>query len=61
MLNGVAALGLITVATIIVDQIMLKCLPRRAEYNDAKYQETLDITDAINGGELFSADEAAEA
>jgi hypothetical protein len=44
-----------------VDQIMLKCLPRRAAYNDAKYQETLDITDAVHGGELFSADEAAEA
>jgi hypothetical protein len=40
ILNLVAALALIKVATTIVDLLMVYIMPRRAEYQDAKYTET---------------------
>lgn len=38
--NLVAALALISVATVIVDLLMVYVMPKRKEYQDAKYQET---------------------
>jgi hypothetical protein len=40
------SLGLLTVATILVDLLMLKLMPLRRYYTQIKFEETLDIGDS---------------
>jgi hypothetical protein len=58
--NLIAAMALLSLATLTVDTIMLKLLPKKDLYNDAKFQETLNLNDLNSKGELFSADEKKE-
>jgi len=49
LINLVSGLGLLTIATVIVDQIALRVLPERKLYEQFKYETTVDMSDLKKG------------
>jgi hypothetical protein len=49
VIQTITAVGLMSIAGVIVDQLMLRIMPQRLQYIQAKYQVTQDFSDIRDG------------
>jgi len=55
LIQLVSALGLLSMATIVVEMLMLYVMPLRKRYSDAKFESTVDFSDVRDGNEQLLA------